>query len=406
MKVQRVPGESAQELAKRAKVALRGMGFPLPPTPMHSQEKRPSSPELASTMGVFNDTMEQPAQQTSAMVEALGSKPPAIGGVLSWIASHTGAMPQFKEGPWTFYEESSACFRPKEYLGRGTFGKVLGGVFGPNDQAVAVKLLSRNPLHAESDSDLRNEIKALTDLAHPCILHLFGVVFTMCNVQLFCRRHDTTLLRWMTPLSGWATRPCEAEAKHIIGCILKGVAHMHAAGYVHRDLKPANILMNREPLAAIIGDLGAAHLGEDSPDVVTTLFYRAPETMLGLAYTKPSDVWSLGCIFAEVEQPSFFYQLPELPSNKGKPSEFLFMRWFIRKICPRLPIPTSMGSKLEGLSKQVLKLGHIEAGVVGKRFTSNGHSFPSFMKQLLNFQPSNRAIAEGLLRHPWLQIPG
>ena len=85
------------------------------------------------------------------------------------------------------------------------------------------------------------------------------------------------------------------------------------------------------------------------------------------------------------------------------------MRWFIRKICPRKGLALKgLGTcGREGLSQQVHMLGHLEAGVVGTRFVSNGcHSFHGFMARLLTFQHQNRATAEGLLMHPWLQTHG
>ena len=77
-----MPGEAAAEVARRARVALRAMGLPVPQTPMRSQGKHPKcqATKLASTMGTCKDTMEQAAHQTSASGGAPSSKPPAIGG--------------------------------------------------------------------------------------------------------------------------------------------------------------------------------------------------------------------------------------------------------------------------------------------------------------------------------------
>jgi serine/threonine protein kinase len=284
-------------------------------------------------------------------------------------------------------------------LGEGSFGKVLGGIFGPSEQAVAVKLLNRDPLRIDKDSFVDDEIKALTHLVHPCIVRLFGVIWTTFNVQLFLQWHEMSLRDYL------ARRPAEAKANQVALCILKGLSHMHAAGYVHRDLKPANILVDRQPLAAIISDLGAAHFGEDGLDIVTTLKVRAPEIMLGYAYSKASDIWSLGCIFAEVEQSAFFYQpLRGIGPPIGRQAAaFMFMQGLAMKICPKSSSKKDLvlGSKRQGLHREVLKLGHLEAGVVGARFSSP--SFQTFMERLLHFQPQNRATAEDLLGHPWLQ---
>ena len=318
-------------------------------------------------------------------------------------------MPPRPVGPWTLHSEQGICFRAEEELGQGTFGKVGGGTLKlgrANGQAVALKLLTRNPFRIDLDSYVHKEIQALANLAHPCIVNLFGVIFTTFNVQLFLQRHDMSLHQYLLQ------RPAEAQAKQIAQCILKGLVHMHAAAYVHRDLKPKNILVDCQPLAAVISDLGSAHLGEDALDIATTLSFKAPEIMLGYAYMKASDLWSVGCIVAQVEQLAFFDQ-PHVECElrfEGRSADFMFMRALAMKICPqsthwkglsRNAAPKFLGSRCQGLSQDLLKLGHVEGGVLGERFSQP--KFQPFMERLLHFQPKQRATAENLLGHPWLQ---
>ena len=96
-----------------------------------------------------------------------------------------------------------------------------------------------------------------------------------------------------------------------------------SAGVIHRDLKPANVLVN-ERCDAVIADFGSARLlsseqscDDDARDQLrltalsetTTLYYRAPEGlhMCPLPYSASCDLWSLGCIAAElcVRRPLF-----------------------------------------------------------------------------------------------------
>jgi len=401
-----VPGEDPQELARRVTIAFRAMGFSLTSPKSTNKKSRPAGIRLdpkrwealevarvrqSSAIGekASNHVLPATGVNKAEAIDENISAPPTVGVLFSSA-----------EAPWTLYDEQSVCFRATKELGRGTFGKVFGGTYGQSDEAVAVKVLSRNPAWTDCDVDAEKEITALKHLVHPCIVRFFGVILTTFNVQLFFQWHEMSLSRYL------ARKPVEAEAKQVALCILKGLAHMHAANYVHRDLKPDNILVDRQPLAAVISDLGSAHLGQESRKLVTTLFSRAPELMLGYSYGKASDVWSLGSIFAQVEHRAFFDELLiECEPLSGRAQEFMFMRGVAMKVCPRSASALKfLGCKLHGLSREVLKLGKLEAGIVGARFSTP--NFQTFMEQVFNFQPPKRATAQDLLEHPWLQASG
>ena len=84
--------------------------------------------------------------------------------------------------------------------------------------------------------------------------------------------------------------------------ILKGVDFLHSNRIVHRDLKPQNLLVTNDGHIKI-ADFGLAKTYDFEmrlTSVVVTLWYRAPEVLLGVPYATPVDVWSIGCIVAEL----------------------------------------------------------------------------------------------------------
>jgi serine/threonine protein kinase len=94
---------------------------------------------------------------------------------------------------------------------------------------------------------------------------------------------------------------CHPQTNPITNTRQRGLKYVHSAGVVHRDLKPSNILIN-ENCDLKICDFGLARVQEiQMTGYVSTRYYRAPEIMLTWRrYNEKVDIWSAGCIFAEM----------------------------------------------------------------------------------------------------------
>jgi mitogen-activated protein kinase 7 len=100
----------------------------------------------------------------------------------------------------------------------------------------------------------------------------------------------------------------DAHFQYFVYQICRGLKYIHSANVLHRDLKPGNLLVNADCELKIC-DFGLARGYSSSPEgnigfmteYVATRWYRAPEIMLSFQkYTKAIDMWSVGCIFAEM----------------------------------------------------------------------------------------------------------
>jgi len=158
--------------------------------------------------------------------------------------------------------------------------------------------------------------------------------------------------------------------------LLKGVAACHVRRVLHRDLKPQNLLLDR--LGNLkIADFGLAR-GYGVPvrtytHEVVTLWYRAPEILLGCKqYATPVDLWSVGCIFAEMVSKTPLFpgdseidQLYQIFRLLGTPSESVwpgvsqypdykdsFPQWRPAKLSRVLPALDLLGIDL--LSKMLI----------------------------------------------------
>ena len=83
---------------------------------------------------------------------------------------------------------------------------------------------------------------------------------------------------------------------------LEALQFLHGLGLIHCDLKPENILVKSYSRCEVkVIDLGSSCFETDHLcSYVQSRSYRAPEVILGLSYDKKIDVWSLGCILAEL----------------------------------------------------------------------------------------------------------
>jgi mitogen-activated protein kinase 7 len=97
----------------------------------------------------------------------------------------------------------------------------------------------------------------------------------------------------------------DAHFQYFIYQLCRGLKFIHSANVLHRDLKPGNLLVNADCELKIC-DFGLARGLSGSTEgfmteYVATRWYRAPEIMLSFkSYTKAIDMWSVGCIFAEL----------------------------------------------------------------------------------------------------------
>uniref|UniRef100_A0A8C6U2A3 Protein kinase domain-containing protein n=1 Tax=Neogobius melanostomus TaxID=47308 RepID=A0A8C6U2A3_9GOBI len=198
----------------------------------------------------------------------------------------------------------SSSYRVKKIIGSGAYGKVTLCQKASNNQMVALKVLT-NPhddyagqkearilqMLQEGDSGHDNIVRYMGSFqyeGHHC--HEFEKLDIDMNDFLKSRPHMTLQL---------------TEIRPIIAQMARALQYLKTKGIVHCDLKPVNIMMTdhiQQPLHVKLIDFGiACPVGEaEHGTLVQTLNYRAPEVQVGGAITEAIDIWSVGCIAAQM----------------------------------------------------------------------------------------------------------
>ncbi|KAI9784574.1 MAG: cyclin-dependent protein kinase [Geoglossum umbratile] len=190
------------------------------------------------------------------------------------------------------------------------------------------------------------EMALCSELKHPQVIHLVEIILEdKCIFMVFeYAEHD--LLQIIHHHTQPTRHPIPSPTiKSILYQLLNGLLYLHSNWVLHRDLKPANIMVTSNG-AVKIGDLGLARLFYkplhslfSGDKVVVTIWYRAPELLLGSRhYTPAVDMWAVGCIFAELLslRPIFKGEEAKMDSKKTVP----FQRNQMQKIVEILGMPT------------------------------------------------------------------
>jgi cyclin-dependent kinase len=186
-------------------------------------------------------------------------------------------------------------------LGEGTYGIVYKAKNRETGEIVALKRIRLDSEDEGVPCTAIREISLLKELKHPNIVRLYDVIHTEKKLTLVFEYLDQDLKKYLDECGGVIPKP---TIKSFLFQLLRGISFCHEHRVLHRDLKPQNLLINRK------GELKLADFGlarafgipvRSYSHEVVTLWYRAPDVLMGSRkYSTPIDVWSAGCIFAEM----------------------------------------------------------------------------------------------------------
>ncbi|KAI1719733.1 protein kinase domain-containing protein [Ditylenchus destructor] len=197
----------------------------------------------------------------------------------------------------------------EKIIGSGAYGAVGQAIDTRSNTNVAIKKIARAFAALTLIKRTLREIRILRELKHDNIVSVIDMfsaegcqqdrdiylVMDLMETDLHQIIHSTQKLT-------------EQHNQYFLYQMLRGLKYLHSVGIVHRDIKPSNLLVNGNCLLKL-ADFGMARSieqcireeGSIMTQYVSTRWYRAPELLFSLLdYDTKVDIWSAGCIFAEM----------------------------------------------------------------------------------------------------------
>uniref|UniRef100_A0A671RC82 non-specific serine/threonine protein kinase n=1 Tax=Sinocyclocheilus anshuiensis TaxID=1608454 RepID=A0A671RC82_9TELE len=254
--------------------------------------------------------------------------------------STTKSSNSHSEGDYQLVQHEILCsvsnsYEVLEFLGRGTFGQVAKCWKRGTNEIVAIKILKNHPSYARQG---QIEVSILSRLStenadefnfvrsYECFQHKNHtcLVFEMLEQNLY----DFLKHSKFSPLLLKCIRP-------VLQQVATALMKLKSLGLIHADLKPENIMLVdpiRQPYRVKVIDFGSAsHVSKAlCSTYLQSRYYRAPEIILGLPFCEAIDMWSLGCVIAELflgwplyPGASEYDQIRYISQTQGLPAEYL-----------------------------------------------------------------------------------
>lgn len=283
----------------------------------------------------------------------------------------------------------------------GTYGVVYRAKDKRTEEVVALKRLKMEKEKEGFPITSLREINTLLKGQHPNIVTVREIVVgsNMDRIYIVMDYVEHDMKSLMDTMKHKKQTFLPGEVKCLLSQLLLAVGHLHDNWILHRDLKTSNLLLSHKGILKV-GDFGLAR-EYGSPlkpytSVVVTLWYRAPELLLGCKeYSTPIDMWSVGCIFAEFLSMAALFpgksevdQLNRIFKDLGTPNETIWKGY------SDLPVVKRMNSFAEHpVSKLRRNFSHYtsELGL-------------ALLQGLLTYDPKKRFTADVALKESYFKV--
>lgn len=309
-------------------------------------------------------------------------------------------------------------------IGKGSFGQVVKAYDHRTHQHVALKMVrNEKRFHRQAQEEIRilEHLRRQDKDNTVNIIHMFDhftfrnhtcITFELLSINLY------ELIK-KNKFQGFSLQLVRKFAHSLLQCL----DVLARNKIIHCDLKPENVLLKQQGRSGIkVIDFGSScYEHQRVYTYIQSRFYRAPEVILGSKYGMPIDMWSLGCILAELltgypllpgedefDQLACIIELlgmppPKLLEQSKRAKNFINSKGYPR-YCTMNTLPDGTVVLTGGLSRR----GKVRGRPASKEWTTalkgcDDPMFIDFLKKCLEWDPALRIQPSTALRHPWLR---
>uniref|UniRef100_A0A1A9W0D0 dual-specificity kinase n=1 Tax=Glossina brevipalpis TaxID=37001 RepID=A0A1A9W0D0_9MUSC len=313
-----------------------------------------------------------------------------------------------ENGNYKIIEHDHIAFRYEilEVIGKGSFGQVIRALDHKTNTHVAIKIIRNKKRflnQAVVELNILDELREKDADGSHNVIHMLDYIYFRKHLCITFELMSLNLYELIKKnnYNGFSMSLIRRFCNSIVKCLRL----LYKENIIHCDLKPENILLKQRGSSSIkVIDFGSScYVNRKIYTYIQSRFYRSPEVILGLQYGTAIDMWSLGCILAElytgfplfpgeneVEQLACIMEVLGLPPKDLIANATRRRLFFDSRGSPRC-ITNSKGRKRSPGSKTLSQV-----------LLCQDRYFINFLQRCLEWDPAERMTPDEAVQHEFL----